>query len=70
MPTVPGSQSFASPANSQIEGREISLSSWMTDSSVRVLLVSDLHYDLRKLDWLLARVRRSERGDRRRGPRR
>ena len=28
----------------------------MTDSSVRVLLVSDLHYDLRKLDWLLARV--------------
>jgi hypothetical protein len=28
----------------------------MTDSSVRVLLVSDLHYDIRKLDWLLARV--------------
>jgi Icc-related predicted phosphoesterase len=28
----------------------------MTDSSVRVLLVSDLHYDLRKLDWVLARV--------------
>ena len=27
----------------------------MTDSSVRVLLVSDLHYDLRKLDWLMAR---------------
>ena len=28
----------------------------MTDSGVRVLLVSDLHYDLRKLDWLLTRV--------------
>src|SRR5215510_3992790 len=28
----------------------------MTDCGVRVLLVSDLHYDLRKLDWVLARV--------------
>ncbi len=28
----------------------------MEHSSVRVLLVSDLHYDIRKLDWLLARV--------------
>ena len=28
----------------------------MADFGVRVLLVSDLHYDLRKLDWVLARV--------------